>query len=82
MAERSSQEAAPRYELAFLTDEWEWEAELGPATPEAAEAEAREALERLVREEKPRLACVAVVADGRRVGVWDWIDGQAHWTRL
>lgn len=68
--------------LAFLTDEWEWETELGPGTLEAAKAAARQALETLVRDENPTLACVTLLQHGRQVGVWDWVQGQPHWTPL
>lgn len=71
-----------RYELAFLTDEWEWERALVADTMEDALAAAREALETVVREETPALACVTVVEDGVKLGVWDWIGGEAYWTRL
>jgi hypothetical protein len=73
---------ARRYELAFLTDQWQWEADLDAATPEAAKAAAREALLRVVREESPELACVTLVEDGRKVGVWDWVEQQPWWTAL
>jgi hypothetical protein len=70
------------YLLAFLTDEWEWEVELGPGTREQAKAAARRALEKLVAEEKPGLACVTLLDGGVKVGVWDWVERQAHWTPL
>lgn len=71
-----------RYEFAFLTDQWEWEAELIAPTLELARGAARDALEALVRDEQPKLACVTLLEDDVKVGVWDWVDGQAHWTRL
>lgn len=75
--------AAPRrYLLAFLTDEWEWEAELAADTFEAAKAASRAALEALVREERPQLACVTLLDGGVKIGVWDWVEQQAYWTLL
>lgn len=71
-----------RYELAFLTDEWEWEAEVVAETLEQARAAARGALEALVRDEAPELACVTLIEDGVKIGVWDWVERQAYWTRL
>jgi hypothetical protein len=71
-----------RYELAFLTDQWQWEEALDAATPHAAKTAAREALLRVVREESPELACVTLVEDGRKIGVWDWVEQQPHWTAL
>ncbi|HEV2531457.1 hypothetical protein [Phenylobacterium sp.] len=70
------------YSLAFLTDQWEWEAELAADTFEQAKAASREALEQLVREERPRLACVTVLEDGSKIGVWDWVEMKAYWTPL
>lgn len=73
----------PAYELAFLTDQWEWEQLLGPGSFEAAKAAAKRALEELVKSEAPELACVTLKAsDGRRLGVWDWVAGEAHWSPL
>ena len=43
---------------------------------------AREALEALVREERPELACVTLLEDGVKVGVWDWVERQPYWTPL
>jgi hypothetical protein len=74
--------APARFVLAFLTDQWEWEVELGPGTLEQAKAAGREALERLVAEEKPQLACVTLLDGGVKVGVWDWVERQPHWTPL
>lgn len=71
-----------RYGLGFLTDQWEWESELAADTLEQAKAAAREALLRLVEEEKPDLACVTLVEDGVRIGVWDWVERQPYWTPL
>ncbi len=71
-----------RYELSFLTDQWEWEADLAADTPEQAKAAAREALLALVREEAPLLACVTLVEHGRKIGVWDWVERQPYWTPL
>jgi hypothetical protein len=71
-----------RFLLAFLTDEWEWEAELVGGELPDAKAAARKALETLVREERPALACVTLIEHGVKVGVWDWVEGQAHWSPL
>ena len=71
-----------RYSLAFLTDQWEWEAGLAADTLEQAKAASREALTRLVQEEKPELACVTLLEDGLKIGVWDWVESQPYWTRL
>jgi len=71
-----------RYALAFLTDQWQWEADLAVGTLGEAKAAAREALERVVREETPELACVTLFEDDRKIGVWDWVEKQAHWTPL
>lgn len=71
-----------RYELAFLTDQWEWEADLAADTPEQARAAAREALLALVREESPKLACVTLLERGLKIGVWDWVERQPYWTPL
>lgn len=73
---------AKPYQLAFLTDAWEWEADLSGGTFEQAKAAARAALEALIRDEKPQLACVTLLEGGVKVGVWDWVGGEAHWTRL
>jgi len=72
-------EARP-YTLAFLTDQWEWESELATSGLEQAKAASREALLRLVREEGPELACITLLQDGRKIGVWDWVAKQAFWT--
>jgi hypothetical protein len=71
-----------RYVLAFLTDEWEWESDLAADGFEAAKAASRAALEALVREETPQLACVTLVDDGVKLGVWDWIEDKPYWTPL
>ena len=71
-----------RYSLAYLTDQWEWEAGLTTDTLEQAVTAAREALVVLVREEKPELACVTLLEDGLKVGVWDWVEGRPYWTDL
>jgi hypothetical protein len=68
------------YSLAFLTDQWEWETELAVDTFDQAKASSREALEELVRNEQPELACVTVLKGGVKIGVWDWVDTRAHWT--
>lgn len=70
----------PTYSLAFLTDQWEWEAELATASRAHAKAAARKALEALVREEAPELACVTLLENGVRIGVWDWVERQSYWT--
>ena len=70
------------YSLAFLTDQWEWEVELAADTRAEATAAARKALEDLVREEAPELACVTLVEDGAKVGVWDWVERRPYWTPL
>ena len=69
-----------RFSLAFLTDQWEWEADLAAATVEHAMEASRQALEDLVREEKPELACVTVFEAGVKIGVWDWIEKRPYWT--
>ena len=71
-----------RYALLFLTNEWEWDGELTADTLEQAKAAAREALVRMVQEEKPELACVTLLQDGAKIGVWDWVQQQPYWTRL
>lgn len=74
--------APPCFVLAFLTDQWEWEAELAADSLEAAKAAARRALEALVSDEQPKLACVTLLEDGARIGVWDWVEQRAFWTTL
>ena len=71
-----------RYTLAFLTDQWQWEADLTQGAFEQARTAAREALETLVREEAPDLACVTLLEDEVKVGVWDWVEQQPYWTPL
>jgi hypothetical protein len=71
-----------RYCAAFLTDQWEWEAPFSADTAEQAMAAARQALEDLVRDERPSLACVTLLEDGRKIGVWDWVGTKPHWTPL
>jgi hypothetical protein len=68
--------------LAFLTDQWEWETELAADTRAQAKAAARAALEALVRDEAPELACVTLLENGVKVGVWDWVEHQPYWTPL
>ncbi|MFC3069362.1 hypothetical protein [Phenylobacterium soli] len=75
-------ERSARYQLAFLTDEWEWEADLVAPGPDQARAAARQALLDLVRKEKPALACVTLLEGAVKVGVWDWVQEQAVWTPL
>jgi hypothetical protein len=71
-----------RYSLTVLADEWEWDANLEPSTLAQAKTAARKALEALVRKEAPEIACVYLVEDGLRVGVWDWVAKQPYWTSL
>lgn len=78
----SSQTDQGRYSLTFLTDEWEWDGVLTADTLEDAMVAAREALLNLVRDERPELACVTLLEDGSRVGVWDWVERQPYWTRF
>ena len=70
------------YSLAFLTDQWEWEEGLEAGDGVQAKAAARKALEDLVRDEAPELACVTLLGDGSKIGVWDWIERRSHWTPL
>jgi len=70
------------YSVTFLTDQWEWDAVVATDQLEEAKAAAGRALEQVVREERPEIACVTLLQGGRRIGVWDWVDGQAHWTPL
>lgn len=69
-----------RYSLAFLTDQWEWEVELAADMLEQAKTAAREALEELVRHESPELACVTLLEDRVKIGVWDWVERRSYWT--
>ena len=73
-------DAPPSWSLAFLTEEWAWEAAIKADGRDAAIAAAREALEAVVREERPELACVKLLEGERRIGVWDWVAGRAVWT--
>jgi hypothetical protein len=73
-------DAPPAWSLAFLTEEWAWEADIDADGRDAAIALAREALEAVVREERPELACVKLLEGTRRIGVWDWVAGRAVWT--
>lgn len=70
------------YELAFVTDQWEWEAKLDAPELDQAKDAARTALEALVRDEQPKLACVTLLEDGVKIGVWDWMLTRAYWTPL
>ena len=70
------------YVLFVLTDQWEWEETVSAATVGEAKDAARAALERVVKEETPELACITLVRDGVKLGVWDWIEGQAHWSAM
>jgi len=74
--------ALKRYGLAFLTNEWQWEADLTADTLEEAKAVAKRELEQLVRDEAPTLACVTILDGDRKLGVWDWVEGRSHWTAL
>jgi hypothetical protein len=69
-----------RYSLAFLTDQWEWEADLTADTLEQAKTASRQALQDLVRDESPELACVTLLENGLKIGVWDWVQQQPYWT--
>ena len=71
-----------RYALTFLTNEWEWDGDLAADTLDQAKAAAREALVRMVEEERPQLACVTLLQDGVKIGVWDWVQQQPYWTRF
>jgi hypothetical protein len=71
-----------RYSLTFLADQWEWDCELVADTLAQAKTAARNALETLIREEAPGLACVYLLEGGRRIGVWDWVERQPYWTAL
>jgi hypothetical protein len=71
-----------RYSLTFLTDQWEWEADLGAETLAQAKAASHKALEDLVREEAPELACVTLLEDGLKIGIWDWVEKQPYWTAV
>jgi len=70
------------YSLTFLADGWEWDVQLTAETVDEAKAAARLALEALVRDEKPALACVYLLNNSVRVGVWDWVERQCYWTVL
>ncbi|MCR5874948.1 hypothetical protein LRS10_12645 [Phenylobacterium sp. J426] len=74
--------SAPRYTLAFLTNEWEWKEDLDVDDFDAAKAATRAALERVVREEAPELACVTLMEGDVRIGVWDWVLDRPYWTPL
>lgn len=68
------------FALQFLTDRWEWDQALAVADAEAARAMAKAALETLVRDEGPELACVTLTENGVKRGVWDWVEGRPYWT--
>lgn len=70
------------YSVTFLTDQWEWDAALSAETLAQAKLAAREALEAVIREERPELACVYLFKCRQRIGVWDWVERQFHWTHL
>jgi len=69
-----------RFSITYLTDQWEWDADLSAGTTEQAMAAAREALVVMVREETPSLACVTLLDGGVKIGVWDWVEKQPYWT--
>jgi hypothetical protein len=71
-----------RFSLTYLTDQWEWDANLAAVTEAQAKTAALEALEIMVKKEAPELACVYLLDNGVRIGVWDWVEQQPHWTRL
>lgn len=71
-----------RYSLTLLANEWEWDAELAPDTLAQAKRAARDALEALVKKETPKLACVYLLENGLKIGVWDWVEQQPYWTPL
>ena len=73
---------SPPYALAFLTNEWEWREDLEAEDFDQAKAAARAALERVVREEKPELACVTLLEREVKVGIWDWVLERPYWTPL
>lgn len=70
------------FALQFLTDQWEWDQTLGADDAESARAMAKAALLALVREEAPELACVTLIENGVKRGVWDWVEGRPYWTWL
>jgi hypothetical protein len=70
------------YAVLFLADGWEWDGVVATGDFQAAKDAARGALEELVKAEAPKIACVTLIEDGRKIGVWDWIAGQAHWSSL
>jgi hypothetical protein len=71
-----------RFSLTFLADEWEWDRELETATLAQAKAAARRALEMLIQEEVPEIACVYLLENCFKIGVWDWVAQQPYWTDL
>jgi hypothetical protein len=71
-----------RYSLSFLTDQWQWESALAADTLEQARTLARDRLEALVQEENPRLACVYLLDEDQKIGVWDWVERRSYWTPL
>lgn len=73
---------ATRYSLTLLANEWEWDAEVAPDTLAQAKTAARDALEALIQAETPELACVYLLENGLRIGVWDWVEQRPHWTPL
>ena len=82
MTDTAPKDPTPAWSLTFLTDAWEWDRQLTADTLDAAKAQAREALEQLVAEERPQLACVTLIKDDRKFGVWDWVAGQPYWSRV
>jgi hypothetical protein len=75
-------DSAEAYVLFVLTDQWEWEETVSAATVGDAKDAARAALERVVKEEAPELACITLARAGVKLGVWDWVEGQAYWSEM
>lgn len=81
MSPSPSPDAEPdAYVLHVLTDQWQWEDAISAASVEQARASARDALMTVVREEKPDLACITLARGEVKLGVWDWVNGQPHWS--
>lgn len=79
---QSLTDARRPYALHCLTEVWVWEEDIDAATLTEAVTVARKALEAVVREEQPQLACVTLVKEDRKLGVWDWVVDQAVWTAI
>lgn len=69
------------YSITSVTDQWEWDVALAVQGLDQARSASREALEAVVRDEEPELACVYLLEHGRRIGVWDWVERQFHWNQ-